>query len=382
MAPGKFLLVHLMSNGDCLMATTIARQIKADFPGCHLTWAISHKCKQAIENNPFVDAIWAVEYGPDQSPFEDVWYRTKREAERRRASGEFDHVYYTQTFPDNVGNFDGTTRTTMFRSYPRPITVPVQPTLRLYEHETDRVRSFAERHALRSYSKVVLFECAPSSSQSSLSPQLAVRVASRVLAEHEDAVFVVSSHESIVPPVPNIIDGSSLTYRENAELSKYCTLLVGCSSGITWLLTSSWAKTIPTIQFLSRSPIWYSFASLRYDHQFFGLDASHVFETDVTREADMADLVSKYLAQGSFDGLTGFTFVPSIDQILDFYERLGFRAPLRRILGNFAERNRDVEVDTAALYAGVAQVLLRRQARAVARKLRASARRAWSLLGR
>ena len=370
MAPKKILLVHLVSNGDCLMATTVARQIKADFPGCHLTWAISYKCKQAIENNPFVDTIWSIEYAANESPVDEVWYRTKQDAERRKAAGEFDEVYYTQMFPHNVGNFDGTTRTSLFRSYPRPITVPVQPTLRLHDHETERVRGFAAQHALDKYRKVVLFECAPGSSQSSLSPEIAIRVATRVLADHGDAAFIISSHHSFSSPAPNIIDGSSLSLRENAELSNYCTLLLGCSSGITWLLTSTAAKTIPTIQFLGGpATSWYSFASVKYDHRFFGLDANHVLETAVSGEAEMADLVTRYLTQGTFAGLAESTFVPSIHQIHDLYRMLGHRTPLRRVIRNFAERNRDVEIDKVALYRGLAEIMLRQQVRAVLRKI-------------
>jgi ADP-heptose:LPS heptosyltransferase len=371
MARKKILLVHLVSNGDCLMATTVARQIKSDFPGCHLTWAISYKCKQAIENNPFVDSIWSVEYAANESPVDAVWYRTKQDAERRKAAGEFDEVYYTQIFPENVGNFDGTTRTTIFRSYPRPISVPVQPTLRLYDHEIERVRGFAARQALDTYRKVVLFECAPGSSQSSLSPEIAIRVATRVLTDHQDAAFIISSHLSFSSPAPNIIDGSSLSFRENAELSKYCTLLLGCSSGITWLLTSTAAKTIPTIQFLGGpAKSWFSFASVKYDHRFFGLDASHVFETAVSGEAEMADLVTRYLNKGTFDGLAESTFVPSIHQIQDLYRMLGLRTPLRRVVRNFAERNKDVAIDKLALYRGVAEIALRQQVNAVLRKIR------------
>jgi len=87
MAGQRVLLVHLTSNGDCLMATTVARQIKNDYPGCHLTWAISRQCKQVIENNPFVDEIWSVEYEPYDHPHDDVWRRTKAEALRRQQSG-------------------------------------------------------------------------------------------------------------------------------------------------------------------------------------------------------------------------------------------------------------------------------------------------------
>ena len=46
--PKNILLVQLFSNGDCLYATTIARQIKQDYPGCKLTWAIASFCKDII----------------------------------------------------------------------------------------------------------------------------------------------------------------------------------------------------------------------------------------------------------------------------------------------------------------------------------------------
>src|ERR1700712_812650 len=56
----KIILVQLYSNGDCLYATTVARQIKNDFPGCHLTWAIAAFCKTIIANNPYVDEVMEV----------------------------------------------------------------------------------------------------------------------------------------------------------------------------------------------------------------------------------------------------------------------------------------------------------------------------------
>ena len=61
MTTKKIILVQLYSNGDCLYATAIARQIKQDFPGCHLTWAIASFCKSIIFNNPFVDEILEVD---------------------------------------------------------------------------------------------------------------------------------------------------------------------------------------------------------------------------------------------------------------------------------------------------------------------------------
>ncbi len=54
----KILLGQLGRRGDCLYATAVARQIKEDFPVCHLTWAISSMCRPVIDNNPYVDKIW------------------------------------------------------------------------------------------------------------------------------------------------------------------------------------------------------------------------------------------------------------------------------------------------------------------------------------
>lgn len=56
----RILLGQLGSNGDCLHATVLARQIKHDYPNCHLTWAIGSIYRSIIENNPFIDRIWEI----------------------------------------------------------------------------------------------------------------------------------------------------------------------------------------------------------------------------------------------------------------------------------------------------------------------------------
>ena len=291
MKPVSILLVHLVANGDCLMVTTIARQIKKDYPGCRLTWAISYKCRQVIENNPDVDEIWEVRYGPDETPVGDVWKRLRQEAEERHAKGEFDFVFYTQIYPDNVSRFDGTTRSSTFGCYPHPITVPVSPVMRLYDSEIEHVRAFAAAKELSRYRSVILFECSPGSGQSALDQKKGIAVAEQLVAAQEDAVVIVSTHLQFVPPHPRIVDGSCLSFRENAALSHYCTLLVGCSSGITWLLTSEAAKKLPTVQFLRRNAMAASFASVAYDFDFWGLPANHVLESDREDAAEMAAVV-------------------------------------------------------------------------------------------
>jgi len=339
----RFLLVHLASNGDCLMATTIARQIKSDFPNSHLTWAIGSKCRQVIELNPYIDTIWEVPVGPNDSPYDDLWRQVKQDAELRKSAGEFDDVFYTQIYPDNLDRFDGTTRSTTFAGYPHPVTVPVSPILVLSDAEIERVRLFSEKYRLSSFRHVLLFECSPSSQQSFMNLDLAIRISERVVAQVEDVIIIISTHKEIPLTHKRIIDGSSLTYRENAELSKYCSFLVGCSSGITWLLTSEWAKKLPTLQLLSQSSVWFSFASVKYDHQYFKLPAEHIFETDCQDEGGITDLITSYIRHGHFAGAQPHPFQPSVSQIYHLFANVVRDKPIiNSVIRQFKKRNPEV----------------------------------------
>ena len=119
----RILLLHLVSLGDCLFATAVARQIKHDFPNCHLTWAISSQCSQVARNNPYVDEIWEVYTEKMNDAFGDAWKETKKKAIEKKENGFYDYVFFTQINPDNFYNYDGTIRSTIFRAYPNPITV-------------------------------------------------------------------------------------------------------------------------------------------------------------------------------------------------------------------------------------------------------------------
>ena len=279
----------LASNGDCVMVTALVRQIKLDNLGCHVTWAIGSKCKQVIINNPFVDCIWEISYDSEK----DAWDRVKAEAEAKKRNKEFDEILYCPIFPDYRERFDGTTRSSTFRVYPKPLTGPVTPIIRLFDHEIEKTRFFSLTHGLANYKHVILCECAPSSIQTFLNPELMLNVAGRIVKEKKDVIFIISTHLSLNIRQERIIDASELSYRENAELSKYCTLLVGCSSGITWLLTSDWAKKIPTVQFLNKpneKPL--NFASVKYDFNYYGLDTRHIIESTNDIPAEMATIIS------------------------------------------------------------------------------------------
>src|SRR3989339_2074731 len=72
----KILLAQLGSNGDCLLTTPIAKQIKEiDYPDCHLTWLVGCEYKQVLLNNPYIDEI--IEVPNLSSPVDLYWARQR-----------------------------------------------------------------------------------------------------------------------------------------------------------------------------------------------------------------------------------------------------------------------------------------------------------------
>jgi hypothetical protein len=284
----KILLGQLNSNGDCLYATTIARQIKKDYPGSHLTWAIASFCRQVIKNNPDVDAVWEIpaENKKDERKF---WNEFEKEAKEKLERGEFDKIFLTQIFPNNIQNYDGTVRASIFRGYPNPITVPVNPVINLTEEEVNNVKEFAEKHGLKNKKNVILFECSSASGQSFVTPEYAIGVSKLLLERLPGAAVILSTHKKIETDVPGILDGSKVSFRENAELTKYCTLFVGCSSGVSWICTSTWAKPLPMIQVLKGNTSVY--ASMIHDAEYFKLPSGHIIEIFDCTEMELAECI-------------------------------------------------------------------------------------------
>jgi hypothetical protein len=286
----RILLIHLGTYGDCVMATTIARQIKVDYPRCHLTWCISDKYVGAIINNPDVDAIWEFALQAGETITVGGWDRCKIEANKRKDAGEFDIMFCTQVYPDNVTNFDGTTRSSTFRNYPHPITVPVVPVVRLLPEETARVRAFSEEHRLSSYRHLVLLECSPGSGQSALNLEMGIELAKRITEARDDFAVIITTHLPFIAPNKRVLSGNVFSYRENAALTHYCTLLVGCSSGVSWLGTSTASKQLKTVQFLTRN-LGAGFASMAYDFEHWGFPNQHIIENTTTKIDDMVAVV-------------------------------------------------------------------------------------------
>lgn len=291
----RILLGQLANLGDCLYATAIARQIKTDEPDCHLTWAIGSMCLPILYGNPFVDDIWEIplKSGADVAP---AWINFEKEARARKKRGDFDEIYLTQIFPNNFQNFDGTIRSSIFRGYPRPITVPVSPIIRLTDTEVQTVRRFAERHNLIGQKNVILFEYAAHSGQSFVTPEFAIDVSRRLIEKNPDTYIILSSHRSISTSDHHIIDGSVLSFRENAELTKYCSLLIGCSSGISWLSTSDWAKELPMVQLLKKEMSVY--ASFVHDYTYRKASVNHIIEMTECSPEYLATCLSRIINEG------------------------------------------------------------------------------------
>jgi hypothetical protein len=191
--PKRVLLGHLAARGDCVYATAVARQIKSDFPGCHLTWAIGSMSRAILNGNPHVDEVWEVPVDRHDQ-VAGAWEKFYGEAVKRSQAGEFDEAFFTQIYPDNFGNFDGTVRASIFRGYRGPITVPVTPVLRLTQAEIENVRRFADAHGLLRESRVILFEFSAGSAQTFIDSEFAHEAAEKIVALVPDARVVLTSH--------------------------------------------------------------------------------------------------------------------------------------------------------------------------------------------
>ena len=292
--PLKILLVQLYSNGDCLYATTVARQIKNDFPNCKLTWGIASYCKSIIANNNYVDEIMEV----NTIAKNDIvaFRKFKKQLNQFKEQGIFDEIFITHNMDTNLALYDGSIRSGIFRAYPNPITVPVQPVLNLYDDEIKNAATFAEKHQLQNYDHVILFEYAPQSRQIKISDNFSISIAEK-LTSNPDTAVILSSGNKITHPNKNIIDGSVLTLRETAALTHYCSILLGCTSGITWISTSNAAKQLPMIQLINPDAIWLN--SVSNDFKKFGLDDSGVIE--------ITDMVENIIVRCINEAMINFT---------------------------------------------------------------------------
>lgn len=292
----RILLGQLTSNGDCLYTTTVARQIKHDFPGCHLTWAISSLCRKVIDNNPDVDDVWEVPMN-GWGEMTSAWRTFEAEAWREVSRGRFERAFLTQISPDRFANYDGTVRPSIFRGYPYPITVPVDTVINLTDEEKQRVAAWTEKHKLGSFKYKVLIECSSKSGQSFMTPAMAVLMAQHLLQAEPEACVIFSTHEKVPTDDGRFIHAGDLSLREIAPLTHAVDLFIGCGSGVTVVATSGAARRdLPNIQVLKRSTSVY--ASFKHDFEYFKKPAGHFLELTSVDGKKLAAIALSVLKDG------------------------------------------------------------------------------------
>lgn len=291
----RILLGQLLSNGDCLYATILARQIRVDHPDAHITWAVSSLCSGLLRGNPHVDAVWEIPTAGWEY-HEVMWRVFEREAVRRTLRHEFDHAYLSQIFPNNFHNYDGTVRPSILRNYGRPITVPIENVIVLEDSERDAVEAFARTARLADVPHRILFECSSKSGQSFMTPELAQVVADHIYATLPDALVMFSTHEPMTLRHERSRYAGNLSLREIAGLTNHCTLFVGCGSGGTVAATSTAGRRLPMIQLLLRSTAVY--ASFKHDFEYFGLPSDHIVEMTRQDPAEIAAAIVMACREG------------------------------------------------------------------------------------
>jgi hypothetical protein len=294
----KAAIGQLDANGDCLYATMIARQIKADHPECHLTWWISSRCAHLLECNPFIDDVIVIPVPNWESTSREVaWATLKSEMLRTQAGPEpFDRVWVPQIFPGNFRFFDGTVRPSMVRSYGGKITVPVDPVIRLTPREHGRVAEFSSRHRLEERRHVVLFECSSNSGQSHVTPEFAIKVADRLAARLPDVLVLLSTMRPLGRLPSHVVSAGELTMRENLALLDHCSCFVGCGSGLTVVATCDDAKPLPNVQILSASRS--VLASFRHDFEYWGKPVERFIELPDGTASAAAACIERCLVEG------------------------------------------------------------------------------------
>ena len=276
--PQRILVGHLGMYGDILYGTAVARQIKQDYPDSHVTWVVADIFQDILANNPYIDEV----VGYHVSSREDIikrWFAFADDMRALQRSERYDQLFLLQPYPGYPQRLRDTIRQSIFRGYRFDIDVPITPVLRLTETEVLNVKRFVEVNNLPEKG-VILFETTAGSGQSGITPAFAKGVAEDIVSAIPDTKIILSGKTPIISTNPNIVDASVLTLRENAELSKYCSLFIGGSSGVTWVCQTDWAKPLPMIQLLRKG----SLGSVNADHEYHNIPTDTIIEiTDMSQ---------------------------------------------------------------------------------------------------
>jgi hypothetical protein len=202
----------------------------------------------------------------------------------------------SQVWPNNFQNYDGTVRSSLFRSYGHMLTVPFENVIVLGDDEVERVEEFAQRNSLTGGGHRVLFECSARSGQSFMTPAKAQEVAAALYELVSDARVVLSTHLPVELRDARSVYAGALSLREIAHLTHHVDLFVGAGSGGTVAASSTASRVVPMVQLLSESTSVY--ASFAHDFSYFGQDHRPVIESTNEDPATIARAVAAVLRDG------------------------------------------------------------------------------------
>jgi hypothetical protein len=250
----KILIVLLFSNGDCLLSEPILSNIKKRYPNAHITWNVASFSKNFLLNNPNIDSLIEVN---EVAKYDIVSYRKyKLKIELQVKNKLWDKVYFLQLTDTNQANYDGCIRSMLYNSYGEKVETSVVPKIYLTKAEVEKALAFFNKYNLNLFEKIILFEFAPQSGQLVMSAMDAIEIAYKITSQDENVAIVMSSSSKLDVNNKNVIDGSELGIRETGAFMKHCHLLLGCSSGLSWMATSNIGNNIPLIQIINPQALW------------------------------------------------------------------------------------------------------------------------------
>jgi hypothetical protein len=269
----RVLIIMLYSNGDILLSTPIAKDIKDRFPNSHITWLVAKGFESVLYENIYIDQIESLE-GIVKGNYKLI--QSKKNKFIRE--NIFDRVFDIQTIGKNQGNYDGCTRSAIFNSYPYKI-FDITPILNLNVLEKENVHEFLKKHNINNYKNKILFEFAPQSGQSNLTEEFCINISKIIIENIENTCVIMSSPFKIPSNINGVFDASDLSLRENAELINNCNLFLGTSSGISWIAQSSYCKPINMIQLVKNDYLFTNIISI--DRTIFNLPKNDLIEIHI-----------------------------------------------------------------------------------------------------
>lgn len=306
----RILMILIGSMGDCLIGTAIARQIKeVDYPGCHLTWMIGDRFKDVLKNNVHVDEVIEVPLSYTNESISKMLNQAGSLVKEQEDKGKsFDKIFHFsltekegRRYAINYGSIRSGHFRTYHEVYGHKVTGSPDPVINLTKEEVGNVTKFIKKYKLDEKGVYpIIFESNPKSKQSNMTFKRATSLANRLTRKYPNVRCILSAKEPFESKNPHIIDGSALSYRENAELINHCKLFVGSNSGITWLNTSTWSKKIPMIQDVigdDATTLSISF-SVELDFKILGLPTENLIEIKNTDENRLYDCICTAIDKG------------------------------------------------------------------------------------